>query len=338
MAILPTAWFALAGPATRAILAQSPRINIHRYVLGVDVPESPALTALGVTHSAVQLGSAPKPLTASLVAMAGPSGETVTGAGLDIAPYYLLAGPRDLASYRSNSIAGRLTRVLTKTLLSLAVVRHPADLGDLRLGLAARSTIHDPHDPILNTRLVEETHATGGAGGAALPDAGVESLTDLGVNLAPEFAAGRRAARSRSGDAQISVGLGVGSLSRDGALGEFLDGAHFAGWIAAQYTADAKLDLLATVHRREMFGLLADRWWLGGGLRRKADRADVQGSLYYDTATRELHPSLAFDIRLAARLGGLAALGTIPDPENDAPRVRLTLLLRWFAAADPLGP
>lgn len=40
-------------------------VNIYRFVLGVDVPESPALVALDRTPTRVLRGSAPKPIAAT---------------------------------------------------------------------------------------------------------------------------------------------------------------------------------------------------------------------------------------------------------------------------------
>ena len=72
--------------------AQSPaRINLYRYVLDVDVPESAALIALDATSSHVLRGSAPKPIMATIFHAAnGPAGSS-TGGAVDIVPYFLLA-------------------------------------------------------------------------------------------------------------------------------------------------------------------------------------------------------------------------------------------------------
>lgn len=106
------------GPA----YAQAPaRINIYRYVLDIDVPESPGLVALDATGNHVLRGSSPKPIAASAVLQLTGSGVNSKGAAVDVVPYFLLGGgKRSLVSYRDMSVAGRLTRVVTKTSLSLA--------------------------------------------------------------------------------------------------------------------------------------------------------------------------------------------------------------------------
>jgi len=134
--------------------AQTPRVNIYRYVLDVDVPESAALVALDAATSRVVRGSAPKPVMASLLHTSPAAGDWRTGIALDISPYYLLGGGRrTMESYRRMTVAGRLTRVLTKTRIGIAGIRDPAGGGSLLPALGVRSKFHDPHDPISGTRL-----------------------------------------------------------------------------------------------------------------------------------------------------------------------------------------
>ena len=144
-------------PATSA--GQDSVVSIYRFVLGVDVPDSPSLVALGLAPSHVLRGSAPKPLAAMLVATALPDSGRSTALSVDFSPYFLVGGGRrPLASYRSNSVAGRLLRVLTKTILSFGAAR-VSDSDATLLGVGLRSTIHDPHDPVLNSSLPEQVAA-----------------------------------------------------------------------------------------------------------------------------------------------------------------------------------
>ena len=184
---------ALAGddravlPGRGSASAQSPaRINLYRYVLDVDVPESAALIALDATSSHVLRGSAPKPIMATVFHAAnGPAGSS-TGGAVDIVPYFLLGGGiRPLDSYRANSIRGRLLRVVTKTSLSLAAISDPANSGSLRGSVGLRITFHDPHDPVLNSKLPESVDSALRAHQIEETDPTVEDITDRGSRPEP---------------------------------------------------------------------------------------------------------------------------------------------------------
>jgi hypothetical protein len=113
-----TSGLVLFAPAL-ASAQDASRVNVYRFVLGADVPESPALVALDRTPTRVLRGSAPKPIAATATRIFS-SGAGLTAIAVDVVPYYLAGGgARTLASYRSNSIAGRLKRVGTKTQLGI---------------------------------------------------------------------------------------------------------------------------------------------------------------------------------------------------------------------------
>ena len=170
----------------RCVAQDDDRVNLYRFVLGVDVPASPAFVPLGVSGQVLR-GSAPKPLEAS--AFGSPAGHATYGVAIGAAPYFLAGGgARTLAAYRSRTVAGRLLRVLTKTLVSVAAVRGRADPSDLFVGLAGRSTCHDPHDPVLNASLAEDVAAALRAHGVPPLDPSEEEATGHGVDLAPAYA------------------------------------------------------------------------------------------------------------------------------------------------------
>ena len=331
----------LAQPGPMVAAQDDGRINIYRFVLGVDVPQPPAFVAMGVAPAQVLLGSAPKPVAGSVLVAFGPSGETAPGVAVDVAPYYLLGGGvRDLERYRSGSIAGRLMRVLTKTVLSIGAVRQPEDPASPHVAIGVRSTFHDPHDPILNSRLPENVAAALAKSDMLPAEPADETVTERGVDLSPIYADARHRMRGRAGDAQISGGWGVTALARGGVLdGDSLGQARHAFWLAAQYTAGVRYDLLATLQLRNAFRN-DDRFWLGAALRRKSDGADVQVGLYYDTASKELHPGLAVDTRVSAHLGIVASIATQPDPPalTGPRRIRFGVLARWFTASDRPWP
>ncbi len=306
-----------AGPAPN-----DATIDIYRFVLGVDLPESPALTTLGAAANPIPLASAPKPLEAQAVLTFGPGEDMVLAAAVDFTPYFAFSsGRRTLESYRSNSIGGRLLRVLTKTQLSVGAARLSDDPSSVVLSFAIRSTFHDPHDPIANSTLPEDL-----------------TLAGSELERAALYADVRRAMRARSGDAQISGGWGVMERARSGVVeADSLVDARHTLWVSAQYTASYLFDIVGSLQYRDAFGA-DDRVWIGGALRRKSDDADLQLGLYYDTGRAELNPGISLDARVARSLGLIVALTTQSTPMRftGPRRAHISLSGRWFYAADPM--
>jgi hypothetical protein len=326
-------WLALSVfPA--GLTAQAPaRVNIYRYVLDVDIPESAGLIALDATPSHVLKGSAPKPIMGSLVHLVTGDGQA-TGGAVDIVPYYLLGGGiRELRSYRSSSVAGRLTRVVTKTTASLALLRPDDGTGDLLGAAGLRTTFHDPHDPVLNSPLPEEVDSLLAAAGVPEPPITVEDFANTGVDLTRAFEHARTRMRAR-GDVQVSAGwgmagrLGSGSLAGD-SLGHF---AHTV-WITGQHAFGDRLDLLVTAQLRHAFRHGKGR--LGLGIQRKAHRTDFRFELYYDGADQRLHPGMSAEVSAGHGLGG--TIGLVSDAPlgggRGRDRTRVQLGLRWYTAS-----
>jgi hypothetical protein len=328
--------FALICLGTASASAQSPaRINLYRYILDVDVPESAGLIALDATSAHVLRGSAPKPIMATAIHTANGSAGA-TGGAVDIVPYFLLGGGiRKLDSYRANSVRGRLLRVVTKTSISLAAISDPANSGSLRGGLGLRVTFHDPHDPVLNSRLPESVDSALRAHQIDEADPTIEDVTDRGVELGRVFAAARRAMRAR-GDIQISAGWGLaGRLASSSLAGDSLKAFRHALWITGQHAFGNRFDVLVTAQWRNAFRSDgAGRFGLG--VQRKSHPADFRAELYYDGADQRLHPGVSAEISAGHGLG--AAIGLI----NDAPvsgshgsdRTRVVFSLRWYTTAE----
>ncbi len=303
------------------------RVDSYRFILGVDVPEPPAFVALGVSPTHVLRGSAPKPIAASVLDAGVAGAQATPGVAIDVAPYFLLGGGvRTLGRLRAMSLAGRLTRVFTKTILSLGAVRDPppADPASPLVAVALRSTWHDPHDPALTGRLVEDLAAA--AGGARSDEEG----GDPGADLAPIYAGARRAMRARAGDPQLSAGWGVALRAKSGALDrDSLVNPRHTLWLSAQLSTGRRLDVLALVQLRDAFRPDA-RAWLGVGLERKTATVDYRAELSYESRRRAWHPGVAVDARAAARLGVVASLTTASAPR----RLELRTQLYWFYASD----
>ncbi|RKH15837.1 hypothetical protein D7X74_17320 [Corallococcus sp. CA047B] len=319
----------LLGPGPG--LAQD-NINLYRFVLDVDVPESAALVALDETPTHVLLGAAPKPLMATLVASR--TSETLRpGLALDVAPYFLFGGGvRSLSRYRSNSVAGRLMRVLTKTTLSAAVIPDATVADAWRVGFGLRTTVHDPHDPVLNSPLPEKVADALANHGVSPPGDAEEDVSERGVDLSTLFAEALRTMRAR-GDIQISGGWGVSArvegdvLSADG-----LTDTRHTFWVTGQSALGPRFDALATVQGLDVWN--SERALrAGAGVQRKTTLADFRAELVFDTTDDRLHPAVAIDLKLPGCTSVIAALATVPGP--DTRLLRAQVQLRGYFAQCP---
>ncbi|MDX2056723.1 MAG: hypothetical protein SFV24_02905 [Gemmatimonadales bacterium] len=323
---------AAAAPAT----GQTPKTNIYRYVLDVDAPEPAGLVALDLAGAHVLRGSAPKPISATIVHQSVPNAGWTTGAAVDIVPYFFLGGgARRLPDYRANSVAGRLTRVITKTALSVAAGSDPAAAGSLLGALGIRTTFHDPHDPVLNSRLPEQVDSALRAHGIDPGDASVEDVARLGVDLGPLFADATRRMRAR-GDIQVSAGWGLAGRLRGAALdGDSTERFRHTLWLTGQHSLDGRLDLLVTWQVRSL-GRDDAAMRLGAGLQRKSTPADYRIELYYDRATRRLHPGASVEVRALPGVSAVASLvSDAPIGGRGRSYARAGLMLRYYATSRP---
>lgn len=306
-------------------------INLYRFVLDVDVPESPALVAMDRAPTRVLLGTAPKPVMVTVLATVAER-ESHPGIALDLAPYFLFGGGvRSLASYRSNSVAGRLMRVLTKTTLSVAMLPGDGASGASRVGFGVRTTFHDLHDPILNSQLPERVaEALSQHGVSASADA-EEDVSEQGVDLSGLFAETRRVMRARSG-LKVTGGWGVAARAEDGVLSDdgLRDTRHTL-WLVGHYTFGPRFDLLTTVQALDAFG--SERALrAGAGVLRKSTTIDFRAELAYDGTDERLHPAVAIDVKLLPCTSVIASLTTEPDTATDARRLRGQVALRGYLA------
>jgi hypothetical protein len=326
--------FLIAGTVGlhRSLQCQSPeRINIYRFILDVDVPEPSALVALGLAPGHVLRASAPKPIAATVAFAHDSAGAATTSVALDVSPYFLLGGGiRSLPSYRSNSIAGRLLRVLTKTTLSLGAAWDPADPGAPRIALGLRSTFHDLHDPIPPTHLPEDVQQALAEHGSRPAD-DVEDVGDVGVDLRPLYRDARRQMRARRG---LTVAGGWGFAGRLGGAvfsDDSLDNVKHTLWVTTQYTFGPRFDLLSTA---QLWNGLGDDTHarLGAALQRKTTAVDLTAELYYDTADDRLHPGAWIEGRIVPRLRAGASLTSETSPAGGPSQLRVRTLIRWYVA------
>lgn len=320
-ALAPILAAALAAPAAHA---QRPdTINVYRYILDVDVPESAALLALDLTPTRVPRAAAPKPVAGHL--MVGWFGAgTVNALALDAAPYYLAGGGvREMDSFLSNTVRGRLMRVLTKTLVSVAASRVDTAPGSVQLGFGLRSTIHDPHDPVLNWGLADSVDARLSAAAAPPVPVEHEDLRAMGVELEGLFVRAANAVRARC-CLQIALGWGGDAIARGGVIrADSMTVLRHQLWAAFQLTTDPRFDLLGNVRVMDAFG--DARLAAGAGVQRKASFVDLRAELFYDD---RLLPSVSVESRLLSGLAGTASIGTLRDTDELVFRTHLS----WYQA------
>ncbi|WP_147470162.1 hypothetical protein [Corallococcus sp. AB049A] len=318
---------ALLTPGAAGAAGSDDDINLYRYVLDVDVPESPALVALDEAPLRVLLGAAPKPVMATVLASAAP-GDFRPGLALDVAPYFLFGGGiRSLSSYRSNSLAGRLMRVLTKTTVSAAALPDLDGTGAWRVGLGLRTTFHDPHDPVLNSDLPERVAQELERHGIPPPADSDEDVSERGVDLSAVFDQAERQMRSRSGDLQVSGGWGVSARADGAALtGDGLHDTQHTFWLTGQAALGRRFDALATMQALDLFR--SSRALRSGlAVQRKTSVADLRAELAFDGTDNRLHPGAAIDVKLPGCTSALASLTTAPGQV-----LRAQLQLRWYFA------
>lgn len=297
-------------------------INVYRYVLDLEPPESPALAVLGATTSHSRSATAPKPLALSAAVLTRGSSPALAGAALDVSPYFLVGGgARSLCSYRDNSVAGRMKRVGTKTIISVGVLPLRGGSGAMRFGAAVRATLHDPHDPINNSALVRRLPVT--SPGDELPPPADDG--------AAEYEAAGRAMQARDRWI-VSAGWGAAATLVDGTFARVADGWRHALWLSWQRTLDARFDLLFTGEAALQRGA-SPAYRASAAARRKLAAADLLLETTFDTGDERLHGGASAEARVAPRVR--AALGILTEPGAGpgarGRTVRAAATLRWTA-------
>ena len=136
------------------------------------------------------------------------------------------------------------------------------------------------------------------------------------------------------GDVQVSAGWGLTSRLRGGSLAaDSIEGARHTLWLTGQHSFNSRLDLLVTGQVRNAFRG-DDDFRLGAGLQRKSTPADFRVELYYDWATRRLHPGVSVDVRAVRGIRAVASVVTdAPIGARGQSFVRVGLLLRYYVAS-----
>lgn len=311
----------------------SDTVNIYRYILTLDVPESAGLIALQQSPLAVVRGSAPKPLMASVFSSSGIR-HGGTGIAIDASPYFLAGGGvRSLARHRNMSVGGRLTRVLIKTTLSLAAVRTSNTSAFAPVAAGLRMTFHDPHDPALNSRLPEQLESTLDSTGLRKTARTDESVVGEGTDEL--FAESRAVMRSRTGN-QVSGGWGVsGQLKGSSLSADSLETIRHSLWLSSQWTFNSKFDLLTTLRLNNVFRSDATLL-VGSGIQRKSFGLEMIGAVHYDAADKHLHPGVSIEGRPLPRCGIVLSMSSAAShsPSTSSAEFHVRLMARYHFSAD----
>jgi hypothetical protein len=321
-----------AAAGASPLTAQEARQNVYRYVLDVEPPEPAGFVPLDLGPRRVYRATGPKPVAAAVLTSATTGDSVLIGLNLEVSPYYLLGGgTRTLASYRDNSVAGRLRRIVTKTLIAVAAAHDPALPEATRLGVAMRATFHDPHDPTsAYYGLAERVDSILEAHGIHPPPE-TDDVTGLGADLSPVFSDARRAVRARC-CVQVSGGYGFAAVAAHGRLaGDSVGPLRHTVWLSAQWTLSSKLDALLLLQGTNA---IRSDWHqrLGVAFERKSSRVDLLGEVYYDSEFHRLYPGLTIEIMVAHGLALDAAVLAESGGADAKGRLRSALMLRWMLA------
>jgi hypothetical protein len=303
------ACFACAG-VLHAQSIPAPRIDTYGYIIDVDIPESPSLVALDLTTSRALRAAASKPVAAAFVHSAAAGGD-VDALAIDVAPYYLAGGIRSLDAYKKNSVAGRMMRVLTKTVLSLAVARD-GGRDDARIAFAVRSTIHDPHDPVLNWGLADSL--------IAHPDADPRVFFDHA-----------RDDMRRRCCVQLALGWGGDATMRGGVISrDSTTRLQQQLWGTAQITTGERYDILLTPKVVDVFGDASLA--VAGGIQRKGDGVDFRADAEFRNA-HDIRPSIAAEVHVLRSIGAVASISS--TREGGDSHIVFRTLGRWYVSHRP---
>jgi hypothetical protein len=282
---------AIAGSLVLTVQAQS--------AADLSIPESPALTVLGLQSDVVR-PAAPREFAAALLNGVGKNGSPETGLAIDLAPYWLAAGHLvDRQTYKANA----MVRLLAGAQLSLATAKAAAQDIPPRFAAGVLIRIFDNGDARLDDTLANCLEkAAERALSASAPLAPCPGGTDcqqeenirreaLFKNTCREQA--RRRNWNRSG---LSVGAaretqsGTSALWSSAAYGfEGVPGLENTSQIIAQ-----------TTRRNRQFG---------GGLRFTTGAVDTHISLEWTALNRVSQLSLVAERRIADNLWLAMAVG-----------------------------
>ncbi len=314
----------------------------HKFVLDYDVPESPALVAIGSATSNITRGSAAKPFVAQLVNQFQAGEKVANGLALDLAPYFLYGGRlASIQEYRRSP----LKRILANSTLSLATAQDAGDSTSLVFGVGLRVVLFDAHDllqdPALGRDIDQLLAAAASAAGAELLEDDVIEPAGKELDFGPAYQRARARVRNRRGGALSLAWAMSGILKGSIASSDSVQNTRHTAWLAYRYSLGGGTDVLAQLQWRQTE--TADNAFKGGAaLRANTDRYSVAAELFYDSdpdqaTSGRLGAGVTTELRVARGVALVGQLATEPViiGNRTASRVRLRTSVRWNATAEP---
>jgi hypothetical protein len=333
--LVPVAAGLLIGLASASLAADpgdsTPAIQ---YITDYNVPESPALVAIGASTEQVLHGSTAKPATAQLVNAFQTGDKIASGLALDFSPYFTFHGKVESVQ---EYLRSRARRWLANTAVSFATMQDPTGRDSLLFGVGLRLTLFDSHDVLGDSVLAGQiSRALAAAAEAGEPAEDDEITQGPPVAAVAEVHEGIvRALRRRTGDA-MSVGWAAKSEVRHSVASadSFATFRHRA-WLAYEHYMSGGRGLRVAVQWRESDARRSS-WKAGVALATAGERYAMAIELYLDTLAEDpdhRNYGLAGDgqYRLTNGMSLVASMST--DPVTEAGRtvskIRLKTGLRW---------
>jgi len=308
------------------LLAQS-REPAYKYILDYDVPESPALVALGVTPAKVLRGSAAKPVVLNLLNQVGFAKRVQNGVAVDFSPYFTFGGRlRSIEEYRTDG----WKRLAANSQLSIATIQSEEETNALLFGLGLRTTLFDSHDLLQDKELGEDIDEILLGSIEAPTPAETGDVDEIEVDVTPAYEKARNRLLKKTGSA-LAVGYGAsGRLKSSIANTDSIDNVKHTAWLSFKYSFGGGTDFLSIYqgqyatpsHPEHRFGI---------AIRKNGTTLNVAGEIVYTSRTKRFEIGANLEVRLLNRIGAVVSLSSEqPSTTNHSLiKMKLNTIIRW---------
>jgi hypothetical protein len=314
----------------------------QKFILDYDVPESPALIAIGAAPANVIRGSAAKPVVAHLVNQFTANEKIDNGIALDFSPYFVFGGRlKSIDEYRKSAFK----RIMANTQFSVGTAQSTTDSTALLFGLGIRATLFDSHDLLKDKQLGQEIDAALAAAASAV---GADTLEDDVVthavdraDLTQAYDNAQARVRNRKGDA-LTFGWGMGGLLKGSiASGDSVAQVRHRLWLSYRHSFGGGMEVLGIAQWFENDSV-GSSFRAGTALRTNGPNYNFAAEVFFDSNPDEV-ASGRFgigangEVRFTRGLGLVAAIATEPvqDGNNIASKLRVRTSIRWNMSSAP---
>jgi len=314
----------------------------QKFILDYDVPESPALIAIGAAPANVIRGSAAKPVVAHLVNQFTANEKIDNGIALDFSPYFVFGGRlKSIDEYRNSAFK----RIMANTQFSVATAQSTTDSTALLFGLGIRATLFDSHDLLKDKQLGQEIDAAlaaaANAGGADTLEDDVVSKGVDRADLTQAYDNAQARVRNRKGDA-LTIGWGMGGLLKGSiASGDSVDQVRHRLWLSYRHSFGGGMEVLGIAQWFENDSV-GSSFRAGTAVRTNGPNYNFAAEVFFDSNPDEV-ASGRFgigangEVRFTRGLGLVAAIATEPvqDGNHIASKLRVRTSIRWNMSSAP---